>query len=431
MTSLARGPARAQPPAGTRVPDGTGHPALHGLPAVWLRANCPCASCQDPASGQRLITITGLPAEVTVTGVAVSDATVEVVFGPDSHRAVFRAGWLASYGAPGGPGEPGDDRTEDAKRLWAGADLGGGLPQGWWPRYLADPAHRSSCLSAVLTRGAAVLHDVPCEPGAVLAVARSFGYVRETNYGRCSRCASRRTRRTSPSARCRSPRTPTTRTATRCPTVQLLHCLTNAARAATQASSTASTPPRRCAAAARGVRLPHRARPVTFRYTDDAAELSAHEPDDRPRPARADQADPLQQPVDAARCACPPGAAGRFLRRLPRVRRTAVPPEAQVRLPAEPATASSSTTPGSCTPAPGSPTTARPGRPHHQDRAAAPAGLLRRPGRGLACGRGGHGRRHGCAQPEKEALMNQALPAVAVLAGLFANRASTSTSANQ
>jgi len=80
VTTLARRPSPA------REPDGTGHPALRGLPAVWLRANCPCGACRDPGSGQRLVTITDLPADVTVAQVRASGATVEVVFGPDGHR---------------------------------------------------------------------------------------------------------------------------------------------------------------------------------------------------------------------------------------------------------------------------------------------------------------------------------------------------------
>ncbi|HTJ37959.1 MAG TPA: TauD/TfdA family dioxygenase [Dactylosporangium sp.] len=241
MTSLARGPVGAEPPGaarpdGTREPDGTGHPALRGLPAVWLRANCPCAGCQDPRSGQRLAAITGLPADVSVARVLASDAAVEVIFGPDGHRAVFAADWLARYGGPGGepgtgpgPDPPDDDRTEDAKRLWAAADLGGGIPQGWWPRYLADPEHRSACLSAVLTHGVVVLHDVPGEPGAVLAVARSLGYVRETNYGRLFDV------RAEPAAAnlafTRRPIAPHTDNPYRdpVPTMQLLHCLRDAA----------------------------------------------------------------------------------------------------------------------------------------------------------------------------------------------------------
>src|SRR5215470_17476300 len=69
VTRLAHGPVGA--PA-TPAPDGTGHPALRGLPAIWLRANCPCAACRDPGSGQRLAAITDLPADVTVAGVLAS-----------------------------------------------------------------------------------------------------------------------------------------------------------------------------------------------------------------------------------------------------------------------------------------------------------------------------------------------------------------------
>ena len=307
MTSVAGGPVRAQPPVEnepvqaeptgqarpptpTGEPDGTGHPALRGLPAVWLRANCPCAGCRDPGSGQRLVTITDLPAEVTVTGVRAADATVEVVFGPDGHRAVFPAAWLARYGDPAGgdrtgPGRGGragteqdDDRTEDAKRLWAAADLGGEPPQGWWPRYLADPAHRRSCLSAVLALGVIVLHDVPCEPGAVLAVARSLGYVRETNYGKLFDV--RAERAPANLAFTRLPIAPHTDNPYRdpVPTVQLLHCL----RGAPGGGESTFTDGFQAAAVLRSQDPAAfdclTTTPVTFAYSDAGTELRATGP---------------------------------------------------------------------------------------------------------------------------------------------------------
>ena len=51
-----------------------------------------------------------------------------------------------------------------------------------WPRYLAGGKARA--LEAVLRLGFVLLRDVPAEPGTVLDVAASFGYVRQTNYGR-------------------------------------------------------------------------------------------------------------------------------------------------------------------------------------------------------------------------------------------------------
>ena len=262
----------------TSLADGTGHPALRGLPAVWLRANCPCARCQDPGSGQRLVAVTDLPADVTVTEVLASDGAVEVIFGPDGHRAVFAAGWLARYGERGPDGQD-DDRTEDAKCLWAAADLGGGIPQGWWPRYLTDPEHRSACLSAVLTHGVVVVHEVPCEPGAVLAVARSLGYVRETNYGRLFDV------RAEPAAAnlafTRLPIAPHTDNPYRdpVPTVQLLHCLHTAADGGgdstfTDGFRTAAVLRRQDPAAFTCLTTT----PVTFAYADAAAVLRATGP---------------------------------------------------------------------------------------------------------------------------------------------------------
>ena len=51
-----------------------------------------------------------------------------------------------------------------------------------WPGYLAGGKARA--LEAVLRLGFVLLRDVPAEPGTVLDVAASFGYVRQTNYGR-------------------------------------------------------------------------------------------------------------------------------------------------------------------------------------------------------------------------------------------------------
>jgi hypothetical protein len=78
-----------------------GHdPALDGLPAILLRDLCECATCRDAASGQRLGSVTDLPADISVASTAVAGSTVEVVFGPDGHRAVFSRKWLADQRRP-------------------------------------------------------------------------------------------------------------------------------------------------------------------------------------------------------------------------------------------------------------------------------------------------------------------------------------------
>ena len=61
------------------------------------------------------------------------------------------------------------------------------MPQVSWTWYLDRPNGRSDrirALADVLRRGFVLLRDVQAEPGMVLEVAASFGFVRETNYGR-------------------------------------------------------------------------------------------------------------------------------------------------------------------------------------------------------------------------------------------------------
>ncbi len=153
--------------------------AAGGYPAAWLRHNCQCPACQDPVTGQRLIDITDIPNGCGVTVTAQTADTLEVVFTPEGHRASFGRAWLAEHALPA-PGP----RTEDGKRLWRAADLAGRLPGAAWAEYLADDAVRAACLEAVAVTGFALLRGVDPEPGAVLRVAQTLGYVRETNYGR-------------------------------------------------------------------------------------------------------------------------------------------------------------------------------------------------------------------------------------------------------
>ena len=149
---------------------------------------------------------------------------LHVTFGPDGHQAVFTRSWLSSQTLA----EP-DARSEDAKRLWSARDFPAGPPQAPWQSYIGSDAVRLRCLRDLLSTGFMLLTGVPECPGAVLDVAASFGYVRETNYGRLfdvrveARPANLANTGLAISPHTDNPyRDPA-------PTIQLLHCLTNAA----------------------------------------------------------------------------------------------------------------------------------------------------------------------------------------------------------
>jgi gamma-butyrobetaine dioxygenase len=279
---------------------------LRRFPAVWLRDNCRCVQCLDPGTGQKLHDITDIPEDLTVAATEDTGESVAITYAPDGHRSVFSRSWLARH-APAEDGdqrtedgdqrteggdqrteggdqrtEDGDQRTEDGKDLWLAADLDPEdprrRPEGSWPRYLAEPAERARCLDAVLRQGFVLLHDVPAENGMVLEVAASFGYVRETNYGRLFDV------RVEPSpdnlAYTSREILPHTDNPYRdpVPTIQLLHCL----RTADDGGDTGLVDGFCAAAALRAAdadafELLTR-NPVSFGYQDKGAELQASQP---------------------------------------------------------------------------------------------------------------------------------------------------------
>jgi gamma-butyrobetaine dioxygenase len=255
-------------------------PSPTSLPFTWLRDNCGCGRCRDPHSGQKLFQITDLPRDLTVA--AESPTTVdgaagwEVVWQPDGHRSRYTEAWLASAFVPDAASA--DQRTEDAKTLWEASDVTDGLPAASWSDYQRDPAVRLRVLTAVARLGFAVLRDVPVRSGQVTEVAESFGFVRETNYGRLFEV---RVQESPNNLAFTGERiTPHTDNPYRdpVPTMQLLHCLVNSA----QGGDSGLVDGFRAAALLREEDRPAfdvlTGTPVPFVFKDSGTLLSAHRP---------------------------------------------------------------------------------------------------------------------------------------------------------
>jgi gamma-butyrobetaine dioxygenase len=235
------------------------------FPPVWLRDNCPCAECRDPHNGQKLFGVNDIPADLTVTA---GDGAGTVTFS-DGHRSVFAGEFLDRHRAPD---LHGDGRTEHGKQLW---DELGELPETDWAAYLADPG---PALRAVWRQGFALLHGTPTEPGTVLAIAGTFGHVRSTNYGALFDVRIEdRPNNLAFTGRAIGPHTDNPYRDP-VPTLQLLHCLRNAAAG----GESGLVDGFRAAALLRERHPEHFAAlsrtPVTFAWSDGRTTLRAQRP---------------------------------------------------------------------------------------------------------------------------------------------------------
>jgi gamma-butyrobetaine dioxygenase len=257
----------------TRSTDADLTERLASRPPIWLRDNCRCTDCRDPRNGQKLFGITDLPPRPTVVSAVLDGTDVLVEFEP-AHRGAYPLTWLDSIDG----GTIDDGRTESSKVLWQARDLEDRLPTAQWQRYLDEPAERLRVLRSVRELGFALLQDVPMQPRTVLDVAATFGFVRTTNYGDVFdvRIEANPTNLAFTSSRI----TPHTDNPYRdpVPTIQLLHCLVNAAEGGDSGlvdgfGAAALLRAEQPAAFAVLTRTP-----VPFRFVDDGTVLLAERP---------------------------------------------------------------------------------------------------------------------------------------------------------
>ena len=144
------------------------------LPALWLRERCQDPISLDAQTQQRLFDPHRLPEDLALVHVEQS--------GENRARLGFSDGYAGEY---------------DLSRLADDLDLEDGLPGeiSWRAdlpletvsvdgRSLDSDEVRLTAVEALLSHGFVIIRDLSTEPECILEVARRFGYVRETNFGR-------------------------------------------------------------------------------------------------------------------------------------------------------------------------------------------------------------------------------------------------------
>jgi gamma-butyrobetaine dioxygenase len=159
--------------AGTlAIEDGGRRVAIHPL---WLRERSRDAAVYDAHAAQRLYDPSDIDPALAVTALAeVAPGTFRVSFS-DGHTTEYSATDLLAEAAAA----PGADDTPPIALWHSGA---GEPPRARWTGSPAD-ADLAGWLGQFLKTGYLILTGVPVEPGTVLKVAESFGFVRVTNFG--------------------------------------------------------------------------------------------------------------------------------------------------------------------------------------------------------------------------------------------------------
>jgi gamma-butyrobetaine dioxygenase len=144
------------------------------LPALWLRERCQDPDSLDPHTQQRLFDPHRLPDHLSLLRVEQT--------GENRARLAFSDGYAGEY---------------ELRRLADELDLGDGLPRAipWRAdlaleavsvdgRTLDSDEVRLRSVETFLAHGLVIIRNLPTDPECILGVARRFGYVRETNFGR-------------------------------------------------------------------------------------------------------------------------------------------------------------------------------------------------------------------------------------------------------
>jgi gamma-butyrobetaine dioxygenase len=144
------------------------------LPALWLRERCQDAASLDPDTQQRLFDPHRLPDDLTLVSVAGGGANRARLSFSDGYSGEYELTRLAAELEP-------DDGLPPQIPWRADLSLAAVSVDG---RELGSEAVRLAAVETFLVRGLVLIRRLPTDPQCILAVARRFGHVRETNFGR-------------------------------------------------------------------------------------------------------------------------------------------------------------------------------------------------------------------------------------------------------
>lgn len=150
--------------------------------AIWLRDNALDPETRDPGNGQRLITLSDLPATITVETAKITEGSLEVTFQPESKTCRWPLRWLEDH-CYDCDVNTANGRAPKTVIVWD-AELSTRVPTAHLRELQTEPKALRDWLRSIQQYGVAKVAGLDVREGALFDLVSLFGYVRETNYGR-------------------------------------------------------------------------------------------------------------------------------------------------------------------------------------------------------------------------------------------------------
>lgn len=143
---------------------------------LWLRDNCLCPQCREPAAWERLFDTVGMPPDLAPARTEMHAGVLEINW-PDRHTSTFSQDWLRSHAYPRAA------TTQSTEVCWD-ARIAGAAPQISLAEIDSDPGGLRGWLELLDGYGFCLVRDVPTEVDTVLALAERIAPVQPSNFGR-------------------------------------------------------------------------------------------------------------------------------------------------------------------------------------------------------------------------------------------------------
>jgi len=145
---------------------------------IWLRDNCRCAECGDPAIGYRNLHLSSLDLQLEPRTLNIERDHLQIIW-EDGHQSRYRLAWLSEHAY--------DDTTRQSRAfkptLWDDA-FRHAPPMFDYADVLEADTQLLQVLQRVRDHGICFLRGAPAIAGIVESLSLRFGFPQESNFGR-------------------------------------------------------------------------------------------------------------------------------------------------------------------------------------------------------------------------------------------------------